>query len=93
MAEPFTIESADLKLTGSETIIVADRSSGIVSQIESDGVSSYTVTVMTTEVGANWRDIAVGDFEGDGDVDVLIAGMGSNSIELLLSTCCPVNQV
>lgn len=92
MAEPFTIESADLKLTGNETIIVADRSSGVVSQIDSDGSASYTVTVMTTVSGANWRDIAIGDFEGDGDSDVLIAGYGSNTIELLLSTCCPVNQ-
>jgi len=92
MSEPFSVEAADLELIGSASLIVADRSSGVVSKIDSND-GSWSVAEITSVDGANWRDIAVGDFEGDGDVDLLIAGYGNNAVELVMSTCCPVSQV
>ena len=90
LEQPFTIESADLNHNGVEDLIVADRQSGIVHQLSNTGIS-FDSTQISNRVGANWRDIAVGDLEGDGDVEIFLASRGLDVIEIHLNTCCNSN--
>ena len=78
----FLCSSVDLTHTGVEELVVADRQSGIVYQLTRDNTGFSRIEI-SNRTGADWRDVAVGDLEGDGDKEIslpLEAYMLSRSI-------------
>lgn len=81
------METVDLTHTGVEELVVADRQSGIVYQLTRDNTGFSRIEI-SNRPGADWRDVAVGDLEGDGDKEIFIASRGLHVVEIHFNNCC-----
>lgn len=82
---PGSIAIADLNHDGKPDIIVANESSGTLTVLLGDGKGNFTpVAASPVSCGENPNDIAVGDFNGDGNPDLVIANTETPYLTILL---------
>lgn len=82
---PVSVMIADVNKDGNNDIIVANGGSGNVSVYLGDGKGRFSqANGSPFPTGPNPSDIAVGDFNGDGNLDVAIANHGVKLVTVLL---------
>ncbi len=74
-----TVAVADLRGSGTTDIITDDRSNGDILIFSNDGAGNFTITTIS-DSGQHGTDvIAAADFDGSGDLDILILGRHPSS--------------
>src|SRR2546423_8252698 len=82
---PSMLSTADVNRDGSVDILVANGGSGNVSVYLGDGKGGFSQPNGSPfSAGQNPTDIATGDFNGDGNLDIAIANHGVKSVTVLL---------
>ncbi len=82
---PGSIAIADVNHDGNLDIIVANETSGTVSVLLGDGKGHFTPAAGSpVACGKSPNDIAVGDFNGDGNLDLVIANTETPYLTILL---------
>lgn len=62
----------------SEIIIVGEWMSPVIGSLENGKFSEWVIPVLDSLKGI-WQDIETADFDGDGDLDILLANLGNNT--------------
>jgi hypothetical protein len=92
-AAPFSVAVADLNGDGKLDLVIANYSSDTVSVLlntTSQGAPSTAFTAnQDFPTGANPYSVTVGDLNGDGKLDLVIANYGANTVSVLLNTTAP----
>ncbi len=84
---PYAIAIGDLDRDGKPELVVANEASGTVSVLRNTAtIGSITTSSFATKVdyntGFNPRSVAIGDLDGDGKPDVVVANAGSNTLSV-----------
>ena len=83
---PNNLDIGDLDNDGYADIIVGnDAPAGTLSFLKNNAGTGFTVTPILNGIGANPRTLALGDVDGDGDLDVATGNCGDNSVSVLLN--------
>ena len=89
-ASPFSVAVSDLNGDGRADVVVANRAAASVSVLlntTTPGAASPTFAAKQDfTTGTNPWSAAVGDLNGDGRPDVVVANEGANSVSVLLNT-------
>jgi hypothetical protein len=94
---PIAVAAADLNGDGYLDLAVANNgrtppnnSESTVTTLMNDAAGSFNSFITTTsETNSAPRDIAVGDFNGDGRPDLALANFSTNDVSILLSSTAP----
>jgi hypothetical protein len=79
------IETADLNSDGKLDLVMASTGAGTVSIFLGNGDGTFTAAPNETiQVGSDPQGIAIGDLNGDGIPDIVVANSGSDSVSVLL---------
>lgn len=84
---PFEVRSADLNADGNPDVVVANRGSDNVTTLlgRGDGTFAGTTHLNSFATGRSPYDVAVGDFNRDGRVDLVTANFVDQTISVLLA--------
>lgn len=84
---PFAIRSGDLNADGNPDVVVANRSSNNVTALlgNGDGTFAATTHLNSFATGRSPYDVALGDFNRDGRVDLATSDFVDNTISVLLA--------
>lgn len=84
---PFQIRSADLNADGRPDVVVANRGSNNVTVLlgNGDGTFARTTHLNSFATGRSPYDVAVGDFNRDGRIDLVTANFVDQSVSVLLA--------
>jgi plastocyanin len=83
---PFAIVSADFNGDGLLDLAVSNIGENTVTALMNDGAGSFTsLTTTPSEALSSPRAIAVGDFNDDGEPDLVLANFATNDISILLN--------
>lgn len=87
--EPTAIAAADLNQDGFIDLVVANSSNNLTLLMgNGDGTFSPASNTPSTGYVGPPRGIAIGDFNGDGTLDVAVTSSGDNAIAILLNQNC-----
>ena len=85
--EPDSVALGDLDNDGDLDIaFTAGYGSDMLKILSGDGFGSFELGEANYEVGDDPASLVIGDLEGDGDLDIVTANAGGNSLSLLLSS-------
>jgi hypothetical protein len=80
---PYQVAVADLNGDGHLDVLVPNAGSNNVTVLFGDGLGGFTPAAASPiAVGTTPRDVVVGDIDGDGDIDFLVANSGSNNVSV-----------
>ena len=80
-----SVAVGDFNSDGHLDLAVADSTAGVVSILLGDGTGNFTpAATPTVAVGHNPYSIAVGDFNGDGNLDLAVANFSDGTVSVLL---------
>ncbi len=84
---PWAVAVGDVDGDGDLDFVTANNGSGTASVRLNNGTGNFTVPATTPEVPAagNARRLTLGDVDGDGDLDLLVANFGSNTVSVRLN--------
>lgn len=84
---PFAIRSGDLNADGNTDVVVANRSSNNVTVLLGigDGTFARTTHLNSFATGQSPYDVAIGDFNRDGRLDLATSNFVDNAISVLLA--------
>ena len=83
-ANPAALAIGDFNKDGRPDIAIVNEADGTVTILLSNGSGVFTAALNSPfSVGNNPKSIATGDFDGDGNLDLIIANGGSNSVTVL----------
>ncbi len=84
-AGPESVALADFNSDGKLDIVTANHTDGTVTVLLGDGVGGFTpATGSPLTAGMGAASLAVGDFNGDGKPDIVVANSVSNNVSLFL---------
>jgi hypothetical protein len=90
---PLFTAAGDLNGDGRVDLAVANLNDSTVSVLlntsEPGAATPGFVVKQDVATGANPRSVSVGDFNGDGELDLAVANVGSNNVSVLLNTTPP----
>jgi hypothetical protein len=90
---PISVTMGDLNGDGKLDLVIADRNAATVSVLlNTTAPGAYPPTFAAKQdfaTGANPASVAVGDLNGDGKLDLVIANSGANTVSVLLNTTAP----
>ena len=86
-SEPLSVALGDVDGDGDLDVLTANYDDNTVSVRLNDGTGNFTApaTNPNPSVGSSPYSIALGDVDGDGDLDVLAANFGSNTVSVRLN--------
>ncbi|MFM8394997.1 MAG: FG-GAP-like repeat-containing protein [Acidobacteriota bacterium] len=84
---PFAIRSGDLNADGNPDVVVANRNSNNVAALlgDGDGTFANTTHLNSFATGQSPYDVAIGDFNRDGRIDLVTSNFVDNTISVLLA--------
>ena len=83
---PYQVAIADLNGDGHLDLLVPNAGNNNVSVFFGNGHGGFTPAAGSPiAVGTTPRDVAVGDIDGDGDIDFIVANAGSNNLSVFLN--------
>ena len=90
---PRSVSTADLNLDGKPDLVVANLNSNSVSVLLNTAAPGDATPAFTAKqdfaVGTGPVSVAVGDLDGDGKLDLVIANFNANNVSVLLNTTAP----
>ncbi len=90
---PYAVAMADLNGDGKPDLVVTNGAAGSVSVLENTIASGATIPAFADKqdfnTGTTPSAVAVGDLNGDGAPDVVVANAGDNTVSVLLNTTTP----
>jgi hypothetical protein len=95
--QPLAVAAADFNGDGALDLAVVNNggtppsnSESTVTTLMNDGAGGFNSVITTaSETNSAPRDIAVGDFDGDGKPDLAVANFATNDVSILLSSTTP----
>jgi hypothetical protein len=82
------LEAADMDGDGDMDIVAGSRLDDTVSWYENDGAANPTWTTVDIDTSGDWvRDVHIGDLDGDGDLDIVVASRNDDTIAWYENTC------
>lgn len=85
--QPYAVAAGDIDNNGTIDLVTANNASNNISLRLGAGDGTFTTpTTDKFNAGAGPYDIALGDIDGDGKLDVVVANDGSNNVSLLVNT-------
>lgn len=82
---PIVALTADIDKNGTQDIIVTDRTTGTLITLLGDGKGNFEFgDEFTVDPGGRPEASTLADFNGDGNVDVIVAGRDSNKVFVML---------
>ncbi|MED5462432.1 MAG: VCBS repeat-containing protein, partial [Pseudomonadota bacterium] len=82
------LEAADMDGDGDMDIVAGSRLDDTVSWYENDGAANPSWTAVDIDTSGDWvRDVHIGDLDGDGDLDIVVASRNDDTIAWYENTC------
>ena len=87
---PYALATADFNNDGMLDLVVANSGDSTVSVFMGSGDGEFAPTALLPSFsGMTPMALAVGDFDGDGALDLAVANAGENTIAILINQGCP----
>jgi Ca2+-binding RTX toxin-like protein len=87
---PFSLSIGDINGDGKPDVAVVDRESDTTSILLNTTPTGATIATFAPKVDLptenSPRDVSIGDINGDGKPDVVVANVGSNNVSILINT-------
>lgn len=80
------VDTGDFNGDGNADLLVLNTTSGALGQVLLDGAGGVLsgVLLFTLDIANDWSAVNAGDYDGDGDLDVLLFNTGTGEVNVLL---------